>query len=438
VEQIVYEFILRRELSADENVSHKAVSNHTRSCADFLNCHKKDVGRALDDGLGGARELAPYLFRRIADARTMRLAWDFLATNGGGTPGPNGRRYGDYDTQEVWALCRCLAKAIRDGKYDPGEERIMWIDKDSGHGRRPLVLLNIEDRVVQRAIMIILQPVLDPLFDARSFGFRPRLNHWHALALAEWLTLEKRRRFWVTADIKDAFQHVPLSRLLQIVRKLLPAHDLIDLLERVLPGQMLPGLRQGGSLSPLMLNVYLHYTLDRPWRRYHARVPLIRVADDLLAVCTKTKAKEARDALHRLLQPAGMPLKEVSESAVCDLDAGDNANWLGLTIRKAARGLAFEIAERSWTRLETYFALAHTKGDAPLRAVHTIKQWINQRGPCYQWSDRAQACQRVIALARAQAFEEIPGPQELLGYWQRSYARWGKLRKSVRTNAGDC
>jgi hypothetical protein len=429
----VYEYLIRGEVPADGDPPHEAVSHHQGSCQDFLNRHHQDVSKALQNGLRGVREIAPHLFGRIADARTLKLAWDFLASKGGQAPGPNGHRYGDYTSAEVWELCRCLADAIRKGVYRPGPERVIWVKKTSGNGNRPLVLLSVEDRTVQRSVVLILQPVLNRLFDDRSFGYRPRLGHLDALALAEHLTLSERRRIWLTEDVKDAFLHIPLRRLLQTVEKVLPDSELLNLLELLLPGRELPGLRQGGSLSPLMLNWYLHWFLDRPWRRDCPQTPLIRVADDLLALCrSKKQALEARMHLDRLLIPAGMPLKGTPDMAIRDLAAGGTAGWLGFAVRQAKRVLAVGIGDRSWDKLEEGLVLTHTKEDGPLRAFYLVGQWLSNRGPCYAWSDRQQVCQGIIALAQEYAFEEVPTASELLQLWQRAYARWCKLRKQVR------
>ena len=120
----------------------------------------------------------------------MRIAFDHLAKKGGQAPGPNGRRYKDLASAEVWDLCRCLAKSVREGTYRPGPEHVTWIEKSSGSGRRPIVVSNIEDRVVQRAMVEIIQPFLEPLFEPSSFGYRPKISHLHALAHAEHLAAQ--------------------------------------------------------------------------------------------------------------------------------------------------------------------------------------------------------------------------------------------------------
>jgi hypothetical protein len=380
--------------------------------------------------------VAPYLLSRIADARTLRLAWDFLAEKGGQAPGPNGHRYGDYYSEEIWGLCRCLERALRAGTYRRGPERVRWIPKASGLGQRPLVLQNIEDRVVQRAVVLVLQPLLDPLFDSRSLGYRPGRGHLHALALAQCLALRQERLVWVAEDIKDAFTNVPLSRLFDILGRLLPDDDLLVLLDRLLSGQGPRGLRQGGPLSPLMLNLYLNHFLDRPWRECQGSAPLIRLADDLLVLCRDVdEAQVAQDTLRQLLVPAGMPLKGQPEDTAHDLGRGESVDWLGYTHRKPSeityRAIAVEITDRAWGRLDDQLALAHTKPDAPLRAAFVVQQWLYQRGPCYLWSDRGNVCRRVAALAHRHAFEELPSPSALRLGWWRAAVRWCELRKRV-------
>jgi hypothetical protein len=427
----MYEYAIRGPVWKDDVRRRQAVTHHQGSGLDYMARHLDDARRALQAGLRGARALAPDLLDRIADQRTLRLAWDFLAARGGQAPGPNGHRYGDYFSEEVWELCRCLARALRKGTYRPGPERVRWVDKASGRGQRPLVLQNIEDRVVQRAIVSILQPVLDPLFDRHTLGFRPGLGHLHALARAWCLAQLQNRLVWVTEDIKDAFTNVPLPRLYDVLRRLLPDEGLLELLRLVLPGKELRGLRQGGPLSPLMLNVYLNHFLDRPWRQRRGPVPLLRVADDLLVLCRGMReAQKAQVQLRRLLDPAGMHLREEPTETAHDLDLGESVDWLGLEIRWD-RGLRFEIANQSWTRLEDLLALSHTKADAPLRASLTVRQWLYQRGPCYPCSDRDAVCERVVELAREQAFDEVPSPSALRQGWRRAHDRWCELRLRV-------
>jgi integrase len=211
---------------------------------------------------------------------------DYLRRHGGAAPGPNGKTYDDFTNREVWELLLAISRAIRSGTYRPGPDREVKIPKASGRGHRTLRLQNIEDRVVARAIVQIIQLLLDPGFDEYSYGYRPGLDRRHALATAIHLAETENRMRWVFEDAKDAFDNVPINRLLDIVRRRLPAAaDLWVLIERVLENDTGRGLRQGSPLAPLMLNLYLDHFLDRVWRRLLPDTPLLRSADDLLVLC---------------------------------------------------------------------------------------------------------------------------------------------------------
>src|SRR5262249_20438292 len=206
--------------------------------------------------------------------------------------------------------------------------------------------------LAQRAVVETTQPLVEPRFSPHSRGYRPKKGRLDALALAERFLLDGKRSVWVTEDIRDAFANVPISRLLQVVRKHLPADDLVAFIGRVLSNASTPGLRQGGSLSPLLLNIYLDHFLDRPWRKQHPKIPLLRVADALLGLCRTVKeAKQAPATLAALLTPAGMPLKFGLGKAVRRLTEDEPAEWLGFRVGLGKKGLVFGITERAWERL---------------------------------------------------------------------------------------
>ena len=416
-----------------EQASHRqeAVDYNVGNHRDFLRRHEQAAKLAAAGGRSGVNEIAPFLLRRVADARGLRCAWDDLRRYGGQTPGPNGHCYDDFGDSEVWRLLRAIGHAIRTDTYRPGPERELQIPKSSGRGYRTLAMRNIEDRVVERAIVRVIQPLLDLRFDDRSFGYRPGRDRCHALALARQLTFREGRKIWVTEDLKDAFDNVPLQRMLDLVRKYVPASDLVTLIERVIINDRGRGLRQGGPLSPLLTNVYLDHHLDRPWRRQQPEVPHIRVADDILLLCRSTEeAQTARAELTRLLTPAAMVIKQVEGGPVHDLHQLGAAPWLGFIVRARKKDLEIQISEGDWDQLDEHLALAHTKADAPLRAIATIQGWLSQLGPAYRFTDVDRATRRIAAIASEYAFDEIPAQKKLVDDWQRAHARWCKLKKA--------
>jgi retron-type reverse transcriptase len=313
------------------------VGVHEGSYRDYLCRHEQEANRAVHDDDLRAR-IIEQLFERTADPRNLMCAWERLASGDGQTPGIDGMSYSDLEPFEVWNLLRTVSKAIHADTYRVAPDLIRKIPKTSGQGTRTLSIPTVIDRVVQRAMMQTIQPVLDPWFDERSHGYRPGKDRHLSLAMAERLTMTEDRWVWVTEDIQNAFDHVPQGRLFDVVRAQLPNHLLINLMGRIVRTTSGQGLRQGSSLSPLLLNVYLDRLLDRKWRKRHPTVPLIRVADDLLLLCkTVEEAFNAREALAQLLQVVGLPLKGSRDTAVCNLSGRHDAHWLGFHLAGQGR-----------------------------------------------------------------------------------------------------
>ena len=138
---------------------------------------------------------------------------------------------------------------------------------DPSRGTRPISLINIEDRVVQRAVVEVIQPLLDPLFGRNILGYRPGHGRLHALALAEQIALGEGRYVFVAEDVRDAFTRVPGREAAGLGSQHVPSEDFRRLLRRVLDTGSKHGIRQGGPLSPLLLNLYLWHFLDAPWQQ---------------------------------------------------------------------------------------------------------------------------------------------------------------------------
>jgi hypothetical protein len=234
---------------------------------------------------------------------------------------------------------------------------------------------------------------------------------------------------WVAADVRAAFEHVPLPRLLQVVRHYLPAADLTGLLERVLPGHHLPGLRQGGAVSPLLLNLYLHHLLDHPWARLRPDRPVLRYADDLLLLGRdRAGTVAALEELRRGLDAAGMPIK--GDPAVAN-PATDPVDWLGFRVGRAGDRLTFATPAAAWDSLQDGLAEAHKAADAPLRARGVVAGWLAAQGPSYRWADRDGVLSRLDGLAREQGFDELPPRRDLLAIWARAAGRWEEVRAAA-------
>ncbi len=193
------------------------------------------------------------------------------------------------------------------------------------------------------------------------------------------------------------------------------------------------GIRQGSSLSPLLLNLYLDHQLDRPWAKRHPANPLIRVADDLLVIARdRSEAESAHDHLRSQLRSVGLTLKAKPGTAARDLRQGETGDWLGFRPQKGSCDLEVRQTDQCWAKLDEALKLAHTKPAAPLRAFETIEGWTEQLGPCRPHLDLSDLLARIASVAHEHAFDEIPTGPALEERLLRGYRRWESLRRRAR------
>jgi retron-type reverse transcriptase len=411
---------------------------HRGTRRDFLRRHETEATAAARGTPAAKKAFVARLLPRAADSRNLRRAWDYLAAEGGQAPGLDGLRSDDLEEHEVWRLVRTVGEVILDDTYRPGPDRKVAIPKSGGAGTRTLSIPSLVDRLVQRAVVQVTQPYLDHFLGDGCLGYRPGVDINKAIAKAEQLAVEGGRWAWLAEDLKDAFDNVPQRRLLDALRTLIPDGGVMRLLGRLVKTGGGIGIRQGGPLSPLLLNVYLGHFLDRKWHRLFPGVPLLRWADDVLVLCRdRQEALQAYQGLKQLLLPAGMRLKGTPEKAVHDLKGGAEAIWLGYLLRKGEGGLKVLLTERSWKRLEEKLGLAHTKDFSSQRAVETILGWVGQMGPCLPTTDVDRAYARVASLARDLAFDELPSKEEVTRSWRQAYLRWGRCREQLGKGLGE-
>jgi RNA-directed DNA polymerase len=224
-----------------------------------------------------------------------RLRAAYWALKPKAAPGVDGVTWSDYG-QDLEGNLRDLHTRVHRGGYRARPSRRAYIPKPDGR-QRPLGIAALEDKLLQRAVVEVLNAVYEADFVGFSYGFRPGLRPHDALdALA--VGIEKRKVNWILdADIRgfyDSIEHewmlkflehrIADQRVLRLIRKWLKA----GVIEHGEWSETTEGTPQGASASPLLSNVYLHYVFDlwaHQWRRRHARgdVVLVRFADDYVA-----------------------------------------------------------------------------------------------------------------------------------------------------------
>ncbi len=227
---------------------------------------------------------------------SLARAWLHIKANGGG-PGVDGVSLDAFAAQAETELA-VLRQEVLGGTYRPTPVKTVWVPKRSGEGQRPLAKWTIRDRVAQRAVVEYLEPTFEQRFLDCSFGFRPGRGVQDAAARI--LTLRDQGLRWVVdADIKKCFEQIDPDLLVKRLRNELNDAGLLWLLEgwvrvrimNALAGQRpTAGTSQGGPISPLLANIYLH-PLDV--RLTQAGLNLVRYADDLVVLCPRRQDAEA-------------------------------------------------------------------------------------------------------------------------------------------------
>ena len=236
---------------------------------------------------------------------------------------------------------------MREGTYRPLPMRRVWIDKPGTGELRPLSIPAVRDRVVQAALKIVLEPIFEADFASCSFGFRPKRGPHDALQVLvdeSW----KGRRWVVETDIAQCFSAIPHEKLMQAVEERISDGAVLKLLRAMLRAGVMSdgavrhevtGTPQGGVISPLMANVYLH-RIDRDWSMREHGV-LVRFADDLTVMCkSREQAQAALRRLRTVLAELGLEPKEAKTRIVCMQVGGDGLDFLGFhhrLVRVASR-----------------------------------------------------------------------------------------------------
>jgi group II intron reverse transcriptase/maturase len=241
-------------------------------------------------------------------AISKRQVWDAykrIKANRGAA-GVDGQSIAEFEENRSANLYK-LWNRLASGSYFPPPVRRVEIPKGDGR-TRPLGIPTVTDRIAQMVVTRFLQPILEPQFHADSYGYRPKKSAKDALAVA-------RQRCWrydwvLDLDIKAFFDTIDHGLLMRAVRRHTTCTWVLLYIERWMnaPTQLADGslierktgTPQGGVISPLLANLYLHYAFDRWMDREFPDIPFERYADDAICHCrSEAQAKHLRNAIEQ-------------------------------------------------------------------------------------------------------------------------------------------
>src|SRR5215471_10389003 len=283
-------------------------------------------GERVPQGLSGvrqaARERKQERFTALLHHLTVDLLCDsFYALKRQAAPGVDGVSWKEYETG-LEARIIDLHNRVHRGAYQARPSRRVYIPKADGR-QRPLGVAALEDKIVQQAVVTILNQIYEVDFKGFSYGFRPGRNPHQALD-ALTVGIQRKRVNWVLdADIRGFFDNLSHEWILKFVEHRVADHRILRLIQKWLragvseDGQWSKttvGTPQGAVASPLLANVYLHYVFDlwvEAWRKKVARgdVIVVRYADDLVVGFEhRTEAERFLEEFRERLAKFGLEL----------------------------------------------------------------------------------------------------------------------------------
>ncbi len=319
------------------------------------------------------------LYDKVHRADILSHAYH-LARENKGAPGIDDVTFDSIEEKEgEGCFLQQLGEDLQGKRYRCKPVRRVWIPKPDG-SQRPLGIPTIRDRVVQMAVKLVIEPIFEADFCESSYGFRPkRCAHDAVDAITKGLLMGHRRV--IDADLSKYFDTIPHAKLMAVVAERISDKAVLGLINQWLKAPIVEekddsrrqvisggksnrfGTPQGGVISPLLANLYLHL-LDRIWyrrdlaNRYDARI--VRYADDLVILC--------KGSVERPLQI----LKAVLEK--CDLRLNEKKTRIVNSYEESFEFLGFSFQMRRSRRSGKYYP--HTEPSK--RSIERIKARIKE------------------------------------------------------------
>jgi len=351
------------------------------------------VSPGLDRVRNAARQRTKEKFTALLHHVTIDLLRDaFLALKRRAAPGVDGVTWQDYEA-DLEGNLQDLHARVHCGTYRALPVRRRFIPKPGTDKQRPLGIAALEDKIVQRAVVVVLNAIYEEDFLGFSYGFRPGRGQHDALDALSVAISETRVNWILDADIRSFFDRLDQSWLVRFLEHRIGDERIIRLVRKWLKAGVLEdgewsvsetGTPQGAVASPLLANVYLHYVFDlwaQQWRRREAtgNVIFVRYADDLVAGFEhEADARRFWDAMRARFEQFGLALHE-EKTRLLEFGryAAERRRRRGLGKPETFNFLGFMFICGN-SRRGAFLLHRKTRGDRMRARLQEIKLWLRR------------------------------------------------------------
>lgn len=276
---------------------------------------------------------------QVCNPQTLKEAWKRVSAKGGAS-GVDGQTIAEIKEYGVEKFLAELRNELGSDQYLADVIRRVYIPKGT-NGKRPLGIPTVKDRVVQMAVKMITEPLFEADFLDCSLGFRPRRNNREAAQLVH--KYSNTHRWVVDVDLKNYFDTIDHDKLMELVRRRVGDKRILWLIKQWLEAGILEdgivttperGTPQGGVLSPLLSNIYLH-EIDKLWHG-NPSVKLVRFADDMVLLCkSEAQARWVLETLRGQMEALKLTLNEEKTKI---RHVRETFDFVGFTYRETRSG----------------------------------------------------------------------------------------------------